>query len=328
MTDLTNSIRQVAKSLLSEDKIQAILGFEESTLPFKWSVIIIRKVEDIDRLIWNESVILNLTSFLPKFNKEEKIGIFLRNCEIKTFNVLLDENQIKRDNFLIIGVPCQFGKLDIIKLQNQMGGKEILSYQIENEEIILQGRNKKVSLPIKENLSGTCFYCKEKAPTSEMADILIDFPETGEVPFYSAAEAFTDVIDFEKLNAEERWDYIVKELEKCNRCYACRNACSLCYCEVCFVDENQPQWFSKLVNLPETVLYHLTRALHLAGRCIDCGTCTSVCPEGVDIHVIYKKLQQAVKERWGYQAGVKIDNKNPLGTYSLDDPQEFIVKED
>ena len=150
---------------ISEKKVQLILGFEEGTLPLKTSPIFIRKVEDVDRLIWNESCSLNLVNFIPKDVGGEKIGIILRNCEIKTFIVLLNENQLKRENFLIIGVPCQFGKLDIIKVQNAFEGKEILGYQLNEEKIILKGDNFVKSFLIKDLLLDSCTYCKAKIPS-------------------------------------------------------------------------------------------------------------------------------------------------------------------
>ncbi len=48
--------------------------------------------------------------------------------------------------------------------------------------------------------------------------------------------------EFEALSAEERWNFWEKEFEKCIKCYACRQACPLCYCEQCIVEKSMPQW--------------------------------------------------------------------------------------
>ena len=41
----------------------------------------------------------------------------------------------------------------------------------------------------------------------------------------------------------------------CIRCYACRDACPLCYCHVCFVDESMPQWVGKSQDRTDTLTY-------------------------------------------------------------------------
>ena len=46
----------------------------------------------------------------------------------------------------------------------------------------------------------------------------------------------------QKMTPEERWNYFVEETSRCIRCYACRNACPVCYCSECFVDSTMPYW--------------------------------------------------------------------------------------
>ncbi|MCK7507395.1 MAG: 4Fe-4S binding protein [Desulfobacterales bacterium] len=53
---------------------------------------------------------------------------------------------------------------------------------------------------------------------------------------------YNDVKEFEAKPIEERWAYFTKEMEKCMRCNACRQACPSCYCPTCFVEQSQPQW--------------------------------------------------------------------------------------
>ncbi|TFH31282.1 MAG: 4Fe-4S ferredoxin [Promethearchaeota archaeon] len=326
MAGIIHSIKEIAKKLLAEKKVSVIIGFIEGSLPLKTTPAFIKQAEEVDTLIWNETCNLNLVKFIPTDVPNEKMGIILRNCEIRSFVVMVNENQLKREDFLIIGVPCQFGKLNISKLEEILEGKEILDLTIEEETITLKGFDFTQSFKIEDFLIDSCVYCQEKVP--QHYDYIAELSNPVKNSSQKKVEEFDDVIEFEKLSPDERWEYISEELKRCNRCYACRNACTLCYCEECFVDLNQPQWFSKGNDLPETILFHLTRAMHLAGRCTECGACTSACSEGINIHIIYKKLQQAVKDRWNYRAGVKIGESASLGTFNTNDPQEFIVKED
>ena len=71
-------------------------------------------------------------------------------------------------------------------------------------------------------------------------------------PAMAAEKEYDRVEAFEKLSAEERWAYFTKEMAKCIRCNACRNACPSCYCKICFVEQSQPQW----VGIGERLLRH------------------------------------------------------------------------
>ena len=75
------------------------------------------------------------------------------------------------------------------------------------------------------------------------------------------------------LGPEEKFAYWQNELSKCIRCYACRQACPMCYCTRCSVEVNQPQWIPVKANTHGNMEWHILRAMHLAGRCISCGEC-------------------------------------------------------
>ncbi len=135
---------------------------------------------------------------------------------------------------------------------------------------------------------------------------------------------FAEVINFESKSAKERWEHFREELSKCIRCYACRNVCPLCYCKMCCVDQTMPVWFGKTNDLSDTMIYHIVRAFHVAGRCVDCGACSRACPMGINLRELVKKTEKIMKERYGYEAGVSLEAVPPLGEFKMEDPQEFI----
>jgi Na+-translocating ferredoxin:NAD+ oxidoreductase RnfC subunit len=67
------------------------------------------------------------------------------------------------------------------------------------------------------------------------------------------------------------------------------------------------------------------RAFHLAGRCIECGECERVCPVGIPLVKLNKKLEKDVKEMFDYTSGLDAENKPLLATFKPDDPEEFIL---
>jgi ferredoxin len=86
------------------------------------------------------------------------------------------------------------------------------------------------------------------------------------------------------------------------------------------VDGSQPQWVGKSTNLADTMVFHLVRAFHLAGRCVDCGACEHACPVGVDIRKLNRKLQKDMKDLFSHEAGLSLEEVSPLATFSTDDP--------
>jgi len=137
-------------------------------------------------------------------------------------------------------------------------------------------------------------------------------------------ERIAKMKEFEALTQEERWAFWTQELASCVRCYACRAACPLCYCEQCVVECNQPQW----VGVPATGLgnleWHIVRAMHLAGRCIGCGECEAACPMEIPIGFLTQKLNMEIAKKFGQIPGTKLEPDYALSTFKVDDKENFI----
>ena len=122
----------------------------------------------------------------------------------------------------------------------------------------------------------------------------------------------------------ERMAFWVQEFDRCVKCYACRQVCSMCYCERCIVDKNQPISIDPAPGTKGNFAWHIARAFHLAGRCIGCGACTQACPVGIDLGLLNMQLARAAKKHFGYQAGVDPSAELLIGAFSQQDKEEFI----
>jgi ferredoxin len=128
-----------------------------------------------------------------------------------------------------------------------------------------------------------------------------------------------------RLSPEERFKWWQNELSKCIKCYACRQACPLCYCTRCAVEVNQPQWIPVKSNTHGNMEWHILRAMHLAGRCISCGECGRACPVGIPCHLLTIHLADQTQEYFNVHSGTSDKMKSVLSVYEPGDKENFII---
>jgi ferredoxin len=98
----------------------------------------------------------------------------------------------------------------------------------------------------------------------------------------------------------------------------------MCYCRQCIVDKNRPVSIDTSATLKGNFAWQITRAFHLAGRCIGCDECSRVCPAGIDLRLLNLSLAKAAEEQFDYRAGVDPQKLPLIGAYSQQDHEEFI----
>jgi formate dehydrogenase (coenzyme F420) beta subunit len=126
------------------------------------------------------------------------------------------------------------------------------------------------------------------------------------------------------MSREERWAFWKEAFETCIRCYACRQACPLCYCSTCAATANQPQWIPVAQHPLGNTEWHLMRAMHLAGRCITCGQCGEACPLGLPVHLLAFHLAETVQHEYGAVSGLTLNEASPMSVYKPEDTTNFI----
>lgn len=122
--------------------------------------------------------------------------------------------------------------------------------------------------------------------------------------------ANASVAEVAALGLSDRLAYWKREFDRCIKCYGCRDVCPVCFCNVCTLEEDRLIRTGDLP--PENPMFHLTRAVHMAGRCIDCNLCTEACPADIPLRTLYKKVAEIVQDEFAYVTGVPGKGKSPL----------------
>ena len=117
----------------------------------------------------------------------------------------------------------------------------------------------------------------------------------------------------------ERFARFRGEIDKCILCFSCRQACYGCYCKSCFIERNMPDWQPAEIDAGTKMAFHLGRAMHLAGRCVECGACEAACASGVDVRYIISEVTGFIEELYGFKTGMEIGAAQAMVSYGMDD---------
>jgi ferredoxin len=314
MIDYIDKIKEISERLLKDCSVEMVIGFRRGTLPMMNEPCFARTPEDVDQFVWDSNCGINLANYLT--NRKEKIGIVAKGCDTRNIATHIIENKISREQLVVIGVPCK-GMIDKYKITT-MFTDEIQDVTENGENILVTAGGKETSLDKADVLQKNCAVCTHRNPVfhDELVAEMVEEQED--------VDRYADVREIEAMTTQDKWDYFESLLSPCIRCYACRNACPLCYCPTCFVDEAKPQWVGKGQDPADVRTFHFLRAFHCAGRCTDCGACERACPVGINMRVFTKKLEKDCFEQFGWETGMSLDERPPLDTYRPDDPNDFV----
>jgi ferredoxin len=292
--------------------VDFVLGYARGFDPLHATPITVRTEADAQRLIFDATCVQNLATSLYGLGGK-RIGLVVKGCDSRSVIQLLQEKLIERDSLVIFGLPCD-GVLDLAKVRASADISQVQGVEFADNEVRLLLPDGVKTLPRQNVLADKCLRCRYPNPLVHDHMVGPELAPTG------AEDAYADLDGFEKLSPQERFDFWKRQMSRCIRCYACRNACPMCVCKhVCLADSRDPHWLSAEATLQEKWLFQVMHALHLAGRCTECGECQRSCPMGIPILLLKRKMNRELKEVFNYEAGVNPEAVPPLHTFLMEE---------
>jgi formate dehydrogenase subunit beta len=100
-------IRSTAGRFLSNGRVQMVIGYGIDSVQ-EVCPVFVRSTGETERLVWNTGCFHNLATYLSRdhIKKYFPVGVVVKGCDMRAVNILLKEHVIKREDVVLIGVPC------------------------------------------------------------------------------------------------------------------------------------------------------------------------------------------------------------------------------
>ena len=289
-----------AGELFAAGEVSCAVGWRRGVFGFDASPSLFSSFEEMKAdFVYNEHCGGNLSKYLIELSRKGgKVLAFLKPCDTYSFNQLVKERRVARENVCIVGIPC----LAFVAAPSGEG----------------------VAVPLQKCAAcgGLAHAVFDELITEDCADAR---REAAEKSAERQPKRFAEVAAIEALTSDERFAFWKNELSRCIRCNACRAVCPACSCNLCVFDNPASGFAQKAAaSFFEEEAFHIIRAFHVAGRYTDCGECSRACPQRIPLYLLNRKVIKDINALYGeFQAGADIDAPSPLGTYSADDAEPF-----
>ncbi len=356
----TQTVRDFLRSLLEKGVVEAILapapsaGGESVTPTLFLSPAELYRAEPFAPLMPVSEA--TAVSMLTRTGNPLRLGVVMRNCQIRALVELVKFKQAQLDNLILIGIDCP-GTYELKDYSQML--REGVDPTARLLESLAGGGSEPASgysfreacrmcvYPIPDPsiaavTVGLMGFDGEKLPLILRDDLAEKLGLSPDSPSARREEAIRSLLEKRKGEREKQLNRFAKEgtglegllrwFSRCIRCYNCMGICPICYCRECVfrtpVFEHDSaryfDWAQKKGALqfpPEHLLFHLTRMNHMATSCVGCGLCSSACPADIDVALAFPRVGEEVQALFNYVPGRSLEEPAPVQTFQ---EREFV----
>ena len=127
-----------AKELLQNSTVNRVLGWKTGEFAYDVTPAVFESAEELDQgFVANDFCGNNLSKYLIKESRKPgKVLVFLKPCDTYSFNQLIKEHRIVRENVYAVGIPCD-GKTDGEALKSK-GIKGITGITSDGDNFVVE----------------------------------------------------------------------------------------------------------------------------------------------------------------------------------------------
>ena len=291
---ITGHLRELAARLLDSEQVKLVIGHTPGSLPGQMVPAFVRSGQEAGLLAWNERCAGNLAVYLPEKVKQAggRVAVVVKSCDARAVAGLLRENQVRREDAVLLGVEC-------------------------------------AGIWHEERLAARCHSC------AEAVSPIVDWTLTGErgrggigaAPRRARHQPRSPQRPARGARRPARPPTAGSSgSESSIAAFAATPAVPCAHCATArpvSPRSTSPQWIPTAIEGAGNLAWNLTRAMHLAGRCIDCDECARACPADIRLDLLNRAVAGEIADRFGYQASSDPGLAAPLTTFDPDDPDGF-----
>jgi len=203
--------------------------------------------------------------------------------------------------------PAKDNLLKLLQLKYPGERMAVVARGCDERALFELSKRKQVQLDLLEIVGYSC-----DAGQAEICQCPTPYP-TRNRKFGEKTDAPPDdprLVEYRAMNPEQRRLFWAKQLDKCIKCYGCRNFCPVCICKDCLMEQKGiigTGWLP--VEFPT---FHFIQRYHHAAQCIECGECEFSCPMDIPLRLMSKALLEEVKKTYKYEPGLDPAQESPL----------------